>query len=102
MKDSLAQTLLACLSAALSACAHDSLPADVARFVEQRKACEHAAGEFPDPPDPERVREVLAMISEHCTGTDAQLAALRERYRNSAAVTTRLANYESVIEKQQK
>lgn len=99
MKQPFAQALLACLCASLVACAHGSLPADVVRFVEEREACEHARGEFPDPPDPERVREVLAMISGSCTGTDARLAALRDRYRTNAAATARLAEYESTIEK---
>lgn len=102
MKESFGCALLACVCASLTACAHGSLPADVARFVEQREACEHARGEFPDPPDPERAGEVLKMISEYCTGTDTRLAALRERYVTNAAVTTKLSEYESVIEKKQK
>lgn len=101
MKHSLACALVACVCAGLSACAHGPLPGDVARFLEQREACEHARGEFPDPPDPERVREVLTIVSENCTGTDERLAALRERYKTNAAVTARLAGYESVIEKRQ-
>lgn len=81
--------LLTVLCMALSACAHGSLPGDVTRFIEQRDACEHFRGEFPDPPDPGRVKELVKMVAENCTGTDTRLAELRARYQANAAVIER-------------
>jgi hypothetical protein len=94
--------LLNVLCVALAACAHTSIPGDVQRFVERRDACDHFRGEFPDPPDPARVKEVLAMISQYCTGTDAQLAELRAHYQTNAAISKKLSEYETVVEKNRK
>jgi hypothetical protein len=90
------------LCVGLSACAHTALPDDVVRFVEQREACDHFRGEFPDPPDPERSAEVLKMIVEFCTGTDARLAELRARHYANATAMKRLSEYDAVIEKKRK
>jgi hypothetical protein len=68
-------------------------------FLQRRAACDHARGEFPDPPDPERVRDVEHQVVEYCTGTDAQLAALKKRYRLDSAVSQRLEAFEPHIEK---
>jgi hypothetical protein len=87
------------LCVGLSACAHTALPDDVVRFVEQREACDHFRGEFPDPPDPERSAEVLKMILEFCTGTDARLAELRARHLANSSAIKRLNDFETVIEK---
>jgi len=93
---------LAVLGVLLSSCAQTSLPDDVLRFVDRRDTCDHFRGEPIDPPDPERLREVLTMLSEYCTGTDVQLAELRARYHANSAVLTRLSEYETVIEQKQK
>ena len=87
---------------ALSACAHIALPSEVQSFVEQREACDHFRGEFPDPPDPDRTREVLKMIETYCTGTDAQLAELRDRHKANPTAMKRLSEFETVIERKRK
>lgn len=72
---------------------------DLETFLQRRAACDHARGEFPDPPDDERMREVEHQVAKYCTGTDSELAALKCRYRLDAAVSNRLAAFETYIEK---
>jgi hypothetical protein len=72
---------------------------DLGTFIQRRAECDHARGEFPDPPDPHRVREVVMQVAKYCTGTDAQLAALKNHYRLDAEVLHRLAAFEPLIEK---
>lgn len=87
----------------LSACAPSPIPLEVEKFVERRKTCEHFLGEVPDP-GPEnqaRLDEVVKMTAMFCTGTDAELAALRTRYTANGAVTEKLRGYETEIEAKQ-
>ena len=93
--------IAACLWVVLSACGVRALPPDVNRFIDRRETCDHLRGEFPDPPNPQRVQELTEGIAASCTGTDAQLARLKERYRNDLAVTRRLDAFEAAIEKKQ-
>jgi hypothetical protein len=86
------------LGTALSAFAHGSLPLDVQRFVDRRDTCDHFRGEVPDPGDRERMAEIRELLSKYCTGTDAELAALRTRYRANGAVIEVLSAYETKIE----
>jgi hypothetical protein len=93
----------ACLAALaagalLAACAMPPPMPDLATFLERRATCDHFRGEVPDPPDPQRLREVQQGIADSCTGTDAQLAALRQRYRDDPAVTKQLAQFEDRVE----
>lgn len=82
----------------LSACATPPAPGDVEAFVARRDVCDHLRGEIPDPEEVERMRETLREIDEYCTGTDAELAALKERYRGDADVMRKLDRYEPRIE----
>lgn len=93
--------IAACLSVVLSACSVRALPPDVNRFIDRRETCDHLRGEFPDPPNPQRVQELTESIAASCTGTDAQLARLKERYRNDLAVLRRLDAFETEIERKQ-
>jgi hypothetical protein len=96
----LRQWPLLALLALLWGCAALPVPVpDLDAFIQRRAACDHARGEFPDPPDPQRVREVVMQVAKYCTGTDAQLAALKNHYRFDAAVSHRLAAFEPQIEK---
>ena len=80
----------------LAACA---APApDLASFLERRATCDHFRGEVPDPPDPQRMREVLQGIADSCPGTDAQLAALKQRYRDDPVVMKQLEQFEDRVE----
>jgi hypothetical protein len=96
------RNILIVVCVGLSACAHTALPDDVLHFAEQRDACDHFRGEFPDPPDPERTAEVLKMVAEFCTGTDVRLAELRARHYANASAMKRLSEYDAVIEKKRK
>ena len=96
------RNLLTVLCMALSACAHSALPSEVQSFVEQREACDHFRGEFPDPPDPDRTLEVLKMIDKYCNGTDARLAELRERHHANSTAIKRLSEFETVTERKRK
>ena len=86
------------LAALLGACAAPSSTPDLAAFLERRATCDHFRGEVPDPPDPQRLREVQQGIAESCTGTDAQLAALKQRYRGDPVVMKQLSELEPKIE----
>jgi hypothetical protein len=83
-----------------SACAATTLPKDVRSFMTKRDICEHFRGEFPDPPDPERAKDVNDNIDKYCTGTDAQLAKLKHRYAKRHDVMRKLNAYEENIEAQ--
>jgi hypothetical protein len=72
---------------------------DLDAFLQRRAACDHWRGEFPDPPDPQRMRDVEQKVVQYCTGTDAQLAALKKHYQLDAAVSHRLEALEPQIEK---
>ena len=88
--------LLAVL-ASLAGCATDATP-DLASFLERRADCDHWRGEVPDPPDPDRLREVERQTAATCKGTDAQLAALKKRYRDDPVVSKQLAAFEPQVE----
>ena len=82
----------------LCACAAEPATPDLATFLERRAACDHFRGEIPDPPAEERMREVQQKQTEYCTGTDAQLALLKKRYRDDPAVMKQLAEFEPQVE----
>jgi hypothetical protein len=82
-----------------AACAAPPPAPDLATFLERRALCDHFRGEVPDPPDAQRMREVVQQVDAYCTGTDAQLAALRQRYRDDPAVAKQLAQFEDRIER---
>ena len=71
-------------------------PDDVTRFIERRDACDHVRGEAPY--DAARRTYLEQQALKFCTGTDAALAALKQKYRSDAAVTTKLDEYEAEIE----
>jgi hypothetical protein len=71
---------------------------DLAGFLERRATCDHFRGEIPDPPDAQRMHEIEQQLAATCTGTDAQLAQLKQRYRNDPAVMKQLAGFEPRIE----
>jgi Skp family chaperone for outer membrane proteins len=85
-------------SIAMSAHAATALPKDVRAFVAKRDICEHFRGEFPDPPDPERVKEVNENLDKYCKGTDAKLSQLKRRYAKRRDVMRKLNAYEEAIE----
>lgn len=78
------------------------LPPEVRDFIERREGCDHFRGEpVPEPandPKGERRSQIETALETLCTGTDAELARLRVRYRNDAAVTAALADFEDEIE----
>jgi hypothetical protein len=71
---------------------------DMDTFVARREVCDHLRGEFPDPPNPERVKEVTNGIKEYCTGTDAKLAELKFKYTKYPIVMKKLNTFEPLIE----
>ena len=98
--DATATRLAAMATAALlAACATPPPVPDLAAFLERRATCDHFRGEVPDPPDPQRMREVLQGIADSCPGTDAQLAALKQRYRDDPVVMKQLSELEPKIER---
>jgi hypothetical protein len=77
------------------------LPADVARYVEQREGCDHSRGEIPDPPDKSRMRDIKREIRKLCTGTDNKLDRLKRKYARNQGVLKRLNEFEEKIESPQ-
>jgi hypothetical protein len=71
---------------------------DLATFLDRRATCDPLRGEVPDPPDPQRMKEIERGTAECCTGTDAQLAQLKARYRDDPVVSKQLAGFEPRIE----
>ncbi|KKW92884.1 MULTISPECIES: hypothetical protein [Sphingobium] len=71
-------------------------PDEVTRYMVDRDSCDHFRGE--EAYDMERRAFLQENIAELCTGTDARLARLRERYAQDPAVMTALSGYENQIE----
>ena len=92
-----ATTALAALGL-LCACAAAPATPDLATFLDRRATCDHFRGEIPDPPDAARMREIEQQTTQYCTGTDAQLALLKKRYRDNPAVMKQLDELEPRIE----
>lgn len=77
------------------------MPEDLRAFVLGRQACDHFRGEPVEGDDPEAIarRQFVAdRIAETCTGTDKQLAAMKQRYADDSAFASALAGYEEQIE----
>lgn len=91
--------LLATLALAACITSTEENLADFKKFIDDRDACEHFGGEVPDPPNPERMKEVLEQMKIYCTGTDARLAALKAKYAKNPKVMSKLNEYEERIEK---
>lgn len=72
------------------------LPSDVSAFVEKRDLCDHFRGE--EPYDEERREFLIKNITKLCTGTDNELARLKEKYKDNSAITEKLSSYEEDIE----
>jgi hypothetical protein len=77
-------------------------PHEVRAFLDRRELCDQFRDEpVPEPiddPGSERRREIDTGLRKHCTGTDAELARLRTRYRDDAVVAAALAEFESDVE----
>ncbi|MBQ5941011.1 MULTISPECIES: hypothetical protein [unclassified Massilia] len=82
--------------------ATEQMPEDVQDFIEQRDTCDRFRGELPDPEEHERMREVNLQLKKFCRGSDRKLASLKKKYRSSAAVQRRLAQYEPQIESERR
>ncbi|MEO5689033.1 MAG: hypothetical protein ABIR54_16870 [Burkholderiaceae bacterium] len=84
--------------ACVAGCTTPPATPDLATYLDRRSTCDHLRGEFPDPPDPVRAREIVQLTDQYCAGSDAQLAALKVRYRDDVAVTKQLDALEPRIE----
>lgn len=87
-------SLAAC--AALANAADSQLPQDVDSFIATREDCDHWRGE--DPYDKEREAEINWNVCQTCLGTDEQLASLKKKYANNAAVISVLSEFELKVE----
>ena len=72
------------------------LPDDVRAFMERRNGCDHFRGE--DSPYSERRAQIDEELKRLCTGTDAELARLKQVYAGNETVQRLLAEYEVNIE----
>jgi len=77
--------------------AQSPLPRDVIAFKSRRDQCDHLRGE--DPGDDEAAAARLERALERtCKGTDAGLAALRQRYAMDPRIMAALSGYEDQVE----
>ena len=65
--------------------------------MAQRELCDHFRGE--EPYSPQRKVEIARALEQYCKGTDAWLAALKQKYENCPAIETRLAPYDPSVER---
>lgn len=85
----------------LARAGNDALPPEVARFIQDRDACDHFRSEPHEGESPgqkERRTFIFESLEIYCPGTDRRLAALKKRYRDNAEVLRRLSSYEDRIE----
>jgi len=73
-----------------------AIVAQAREFIIKRQGCDHFRGE--PGYDEERQTFLNKQIEQLCTGTDAQLAKLRNRYADSPATIKALADFENCIE----
>lgn len=93
-------TVLLIASAAGAEDSASPFPADVTKFIERRDLCDHFRGE--EPYDEERRAFLEKNILELCTGTDQQLASLKNKYSSDPAIISKLSQYETDIEPRDK
>jgi hypothetical protein len=84
------------LPASNDAAPGDPFPDEVTSFMVDRDGCDHFRGEEPTTSD--RRAYLQESIAELCTGTDARLAVLKQRYAKDQAVMAALSQYENNIE----
>lgn len=70
--------------------------AEARPFIIRRQGCDHFRGE--PPYSPERRTFLDKRIGELCTGADAELQRLRQRYRDHPKTIEALADFEDCIE----
>jgi len=71
-------------------------PSDLRRFLERREACDHWRGEASN--DRERQADIRRALCQTCTGTDAELARLKKKYKAHGAVMDVLDELEDKVE----
>lgn len=71
-------------------------PGDLRQFLERREECDHWRGEAGY--DKERQRDIDRGVCRTCTGTDAELARLKKKYKANPAVMDVLDELEEKIE----
>ena len=77
----------------------DPLPVDVTKFIENRDICDHFRGE-PYEHDERRRAFVEKQLNKYCTGTDTELAKLKQRYSDNPTILRRLDSFETCVEAQ--
>src|SRR5262245_35504633 len=96
-------TFIVCVSVLLSnACtekkelAKDTVPQDVQRFQKNRDLCDHFRGE--EGYDADRRKFLAEQVKTYCTGTDASLNSLKQKYKDDKMISNTLNKYEERIE----
>jgi hypothetical protein len=69
---------------------------DLRDFVARRQQCDHFRSE--EGSTPKRKAELAAKQKEFCTGSDAQLTALKKKYSADKAASKTLAGFDAEIE----
>jgi hypothetical protein len=92
----LSLTLLALLSCGGLPARAAEHPGDLRKFLERREACDHWRGEAGY--DEVRQRDIARGVCRACTGTDAELARLKKKYKANPAAMDLLDELEDRIE----
>ena len=71
-------------------------PQEVSEFEKKRDLCDHFRGE--EAYDEERAKEIAEAYKKYCTGTDLELARLKQKYKNETYIMDLLKKYEERIE----
>ena len=71
-------------------------PSDLRQFLERREECDHWRGEAAD--DRKRQTDIDRGICRTCTGSDAELARLKKKYKANPGVMDVLDELEDRIE----
>jgi hypothetical protein len=82
-----------------SALASD-VPKEIAKFIERRESCDHWRGE--DKYNKKRQAEINRAICQACTGTDAELKRLKQKFKDRPDIQAKLNNFEPQIESKDK
>ena len=76
----------------------NTLPQDVANFMEKREACDHFRGEISGDPEADESSGLNAKLDLYCKGTDRSLMNLKDKYKNDSTVMEKLNSYDEEIE----
>ena len=89
--------LASCMSLCGVACAVNSKPPDVQRFVKNADMCVHAAGEWGSDLEKKEQEEIKLAIDRYCGTAKRQLDKLSIKCKSNAEIQKTLAQYDDSV-----